>query len=218
MRVCQSLTMVVFGAATRALNDGCVGAKRARSSSTICDLPVPVGSTEAVAILKRVVPRLARACGQHREEAARPLRAAALHLVQSAFLVLVQLERAVHYDARVLEAVRSAPEVGTDVVLETLGEADVLGGEAIDLYAEQLAGVLLGQLVAVPVLADDLRVVEGHAVFFHTNQAAIGSHDVVDEARGAVEVRHAVLAGEEPRAVVAVDTGEVLLECPDCVI
>ena len=156
--------------------------------------------------------RFARAGGKNRQEAPCAVGATLSHLFEGAFLVLVELEGSVDHDARIGEVAGSGAKEGADVILEPPGEADVLGGEAEELDAEALAGVLLEELLAIALRADDLWVVVVHPVLFDTKKAVFGADDVVDEAGVAVEVGDAVLAGEESLTPAAVDVGEVLLE------
>ena len=87
--------------------------------------------------------RLARTGGKNRQEALRALGASACHLFEGAFLVLVELEGSVDHDARIGEVAGSGAKEGADVVLEPSGEADVLGRETKEFYAETLTRVLL---------------------------------------------------------------------------
>ncbi|MBR3316192.1 MAG: hypothetical protein IKG21_00030 [Atopobiaceae bacterium] len=58
-------------------------------------------------------------------------------------MVLVELEGSVDHDARIGEVAGSGAKEGADVVLEPSGEADVLGRETKEFYAETLTRVLL---------------------------------------------------------------------------
>ncbi len=156
--------------------------------------------------------RLARAGGKNRQEALCAVGATLGHLFEGAFLVLVELEGSVDHDARIDEVAGSGAKEGADVILEPPGEADVLGGEAEELDAEALAGVLLEELLAIALRADNLRVVIRDAVLLDAKNAALGADGVVDEAGVAVEVGDAVLAGEEALTPAAVDVGKMLLE------
>ena len=149
---------------------------------------------------------------QDGKEALGSLGSATCHLLESAFLVLIEFERSVDHEARVYEGACGRSEVRADVVFEAVGEADVLRRKAEELDAEALAGVLLEELPAIAFLANDLRVVVVHPILLDAEKAVLGADDVVDEARVALEVGDAVLTLEEAWAVAAVDVGEVLLE------
>ena len=126
--------------------------------------------------------------------------------------MLIQGDGPVYDQPCVNERLGRVAEVRPDVVLEAFGEPAVLGGEPEQLDALALAGVLLQQLVAVALLAYDLRMVVGHAVLLHAKQAGVGLYQVVDETVVTIHVGHAVLAPQVADGVASVHVAEMSLE------